>query len=88
MEHSYKRGDLVVVRTFGGFPRIRKLWLASPSGCVVAEDEGFQKLLRGDISGAVAVPPEDVFYFTKEIAERLDPKRAFEGWGHLIPIVG
>jgi hypothetical protein len=83
MQHAQERGSPVIVRTFRGFPCIRKLWLAGPVACVVAEDAAFDRLLRGDTSGAVYVPAEDVFVFDPRVAARLDPKKPFREWDRL-----
>ncbi len=79
------RGSQVIVRTFGGYPRVRKLWSCSDVACVVAEEDAFVRLQAGDTSMAVAVPVEDVFLFTADVASSLDPHRPFPGWDTLTP---
>jgi hypothetical protein len=60
--------------------------MAGPVGCVVAEDEAFERLLRGDGSGAVGVPSEDVFVYDQKVASALDPGVPFRRWDQLRPI--
>src|SRR5690242_15937240 len=86
MDKYLAKGAKVIVRTFGGYPRIRKLWIAGPRGCVVAEDKAWGRLLRGDLSAGAAVPTEDVFQFDPEIAPLLDPATPFGAWSTLKPV--
>lgn len=76
------------MRTHRGLPCIRKLWSAGPVGCVVAEDDAFERLLHGDMSGAVAVLTEDVFRLDPDLAEQLDPRTPFDAWDRLRPYAG
>ncbi len=80
------RGEQVLVRTFGGYPRIRRLWDATEQVCVVAEDAAFERLKRGDASGAVGIPPEDVFELQPELLGVLDPGKPFTAWDTLQPL--
>ena len=77
-------GERVIVRTFKGYPCVRKLWQAGPVGCVVAEDQAFERLVIGDASGAVYVPAEDVFFYNQAIAAKLDPAVPFKDWEQLV----
>jgi hypothetical protein len=87
MDKNLTQGATVIVRTFGGYPRIRKLWIAGPRGCVVAEDDAWDRLLAGDLLAGAAVPSEDVFRFDPEIAATLNPYVAFDGWCNLTPVL-
>ncbi len=80
------RGEQVLVRTFGGYPRLRKLWEIDGPVCVVAEDAAFERLKRGDASGAVGIPSEDVFELRPELRPRLDPSAPFLEWDTLRPV--
>ncbi len=84
MEAMLNRGDEVLVRTFGDYPRVRRLWDATAVGCVVAEDDGFARLNAGDWSGAVGVPAEDVFELPPARAA-IDEQQPFTGWDELRP---
>lgn len=88
MMTALERGVQVIVRTHGGFPCMRKLWSAGRTGCVVAEDEAFDRLLHGDVSGAVGIPTEDVFRYDQNIALALNPLEVFLEWDKLEPYVG
>jgi hypothetical protein len=85
MMDTMNRGSRVIVRTFGGYPRVRRLWSCSEVACVVAEDEAFVRLEDGDTSMAVAVPIEDVFVFSADDANKIDPKQPFTEWDKLQP---
>ena len=87
MEKDLTQGATVIVRTFGGYPCIRKLWIAGPRGCVVAEDDAWDRLLRGDLLAGAALPSEDVFRYDPEVAADLDPSVPFAGWSRLTPVV-
>ena len=89
MKIPNRRGSKVIVRTFGGYPRIRKLWIIGPIAAVVAEEAAFARLVGGialDQAGAVAVPAEDVFEYDAAAASIIDPKQPFRGWSDLRPI--
>lgn len=80
------RGALVVVRTAGGYPRLRRLWAFSPDCAIVAEESVYKALERGRPlrdSGAVGVPSEDVFRHPPELPADFDPARSFGGWSRL-----
>jgi hypothetical protein len=79
-----QRGDQVLVRTFGGFPRVRRLWAVSPPACIVVEDEWLPLLQEGDETWAVAVPIEDVFRY--DPGTPVDPDRPFPAWEQLTPL--
>ncbi len=87
MDQDLRRGSRVIVRTFGDFPAIRKLWIAGPWGSVVAEDGAYERLLQGDISAGAALPTEDVFRFDAAVASELDPAKPFTGWSRLTGVL-
>lgn len=83
---KYTIGERVIVRVFGGYARVRRLWLVEPVGCVVAEDEAFARLLRGDRSGAVALPTEDVYRYDAAAVKELAEDVPFPRWHELTPV--
>lgn len=79
-----KRGQKVIVRTAGGFPRVRRLWKLVDKAAIVAEEAAYKKLKAGLSpldSGAVVVPVEDVF--TIDPTQALNPDMVFKGWTQL-----
>ena len=78
------RGDRVLVRTFGGYPCVRRLWDATRYACIVAEDAAFERMLAGDVSAGVGVPSEDVFELPTDLTT-LDAQQPFTGWDGLRP---
>lgn len=78
------RGAKVIVRTAGGFPRVRRLWKAVDTGIIVAEEPAYRRLRAGYspmAAGAVSVPADDVFVFDPGV--RLDPGSVFRNWSSL-----
>ena len=68
------RGDLVIVRAFGGVPLVRRVWEEVGRGVYITDDIHFKRLLAGE-NGAiqpVGFPREDVFKFAPEIAAVMD----------------
>ena len=56
------RGDIVIVRTFGGKPAERRVWDTNDSLVYVTTDEEFAKLVVGKPAlQPVGFPKEDVF---------------------------
>jgi hypothetical protein len=83
------RGSLVIVRTAGGYARVRRLWSLGPVAAIVAEERAFEALGRGfdpARAGAVGVPVEDVFSYDSGVASRIDADRPFDGWQALAPV--
>lgn len=78
------RGDRVLVRTYGGYPCVRRLWDATRYACIVAEEAAYERMLAGDVSGGVGVPAEDVFELPGDLAA-LDLHQPFTGWDGLRP---
>jgi len=76
-----KRGDPVIVRTYGGYPRIRRIWGIDGAACLVVEDRWFRAVEEGDLSYIVSLPLEDVFRFKPDLP--LNPQAPFTGWGSL-----
>ena len=56
----YSKGDLVVVRGFGGREAILRVWEVRPKGCMVCTEEGFQARLRGGEAPMVGFPLCDI----------------------------
>lgn len=75
------RGEQVLVRTFRGIPAVRRLWEIDGAVAVVAEDGAFERMKRkGDPSGLVGVPADDVFELRPEWLPLLDPRQPFRDW--------
>lgn len=65
------RGQLVLVRAFGGEPQVRRIWDADDDVAVVTDDEQFQRLHEGREGLAATVHREDVFCYDPAAAQRL-----------------
>lgn len=79
-----QRGEQVVVRTFGGYPRVRRFWAIDPPACLVVEDEWLRLIEEGDETWAVGFPLEDVFRY--DPALNMDPNRPYASWEMLTPL--
>lgn len=75
------RGELVIVRTFGGKPVERRVWAVGEAVVYVTNDEEFNKLVAGKPAlEPIGFPKEDVFC---RPANKSAHKRF--RWSHLIP---
>ncbi len=81
---SVQRGDHVLVRLWGGYPAIRRVWAIEPHACIVVEDEWFRLLEEGDETWAVGIPMEDVFRL--QPLAKPDPTRPFNEWHNQEPL--
>lgn len=83
------RGDTVLVRTSGGYPRLRRLWSYDRIRAVVAEESAYTKLERGVApwlaGGVVGVPVEDVFIYDGSV--QVNPQGPFAAWDRLCPLL-
>jgi hypothetical protein len=68
------RGDLVIVRAFGGKPLIRRVWEEVEKGVYITDDILFKRLMDGEKGTIqpVGFPKEDVFKFDPELANEMD----------------
>lgn len=84
------RGDLVIVRAFGGEPLIRRVWKEVSRGVYITTDTVFKKLMTGE-SGTiqpVGFPREDVFRYDAELAKDMDAlyQSGRWDWTKLVPV--
>ena len=78
------RGDVVLVRTFGGKAVKRRVWDVGDSVVYVTDDEQFKRLTLGERAVApIGFPKEDVFRSTanESVSEPID-------WRLLVPWKG
>lgn len=67
------RGDLVIVRTFGDIPLIRRLWKEDENTIYITNNEQYQILINGKIGlEPIGFPKKDVFKFSPELAPSID----------------
>jgi hypothetical protein len=90
MEVAGMRGELVIVRAFGGVPLVRRIWEETEKGVYITDDTHLERLLAGE-NGAiqpVGFPREDVFRFDPEIAAVMDDliQGAKWDWTKLAPV--
>ena len=76
------RGELVVVRAFGGQPLVRRVWAADASTVYICGEQEFQRRLSGDETvWPVGFPREDVFIYDPSLAALLTESLAATSWG-------
>jgi hypothetical protein len=83
------RGELVIVKAFGGVPLVRRIWEEVEHGVYIADDTNFEKLLAGENTiQPVGFPREDVFRFDPEIAAKMDDlvRNGKWDWTKLAPV--
>ncbi len=83
------RGDIVIVRAFGGEPLVRRIWEDAGPGVYITTDIIFGNLLAGDNKfQPVGFPREDVFKFDPEIAAEMDTliETGKWDWAKLVPV--
>ncbi|MCX6702883.1 MAG: hypothetical protein NTW60_03400 [Candidatus Wolfebacteria bacterium] len=86
MEVTEMRGDIVIVRSYGGVPLVRRIWEEDERGVYITDDVQLKRLL----AGGYAIPPigfhrEDVFRFNPEIATDMDDLNSWD-WNKLTPV--
>lgn len=84
------RGDLVIVRAFGGVPLVRRVWEEEGRGVYITDDTHFKRLMAGENGTIqpVGFPREDVFKFDPEIAAVMDEliDNGKWDWTKLVPV--
>jgi len=84
------RGDLVIVRAFGGKPLIRRVWNEVEHGVYITNDTIFKKLMAGENGTIqpVGFPREDVFRYDPELAKDMDTLYCTGRWDwtKLVPV--
>ena len=76
------RGEIVLVRAFGGKPLKRRVWDVGAGVVYITNDEQFQNLITGRRSiKPVGFPPEDVF---KDSDDEM-PETGSVDWSRLVP---
>jgi hypothetical protein len=73
-EVAIMRGDLVIVRAFGGVPLIRRVWEETERGVYITDDTYFKRLMTGEEGTIqpVGFPREDVFRYDPDLAREMD----------------
>ena len=75
------QGDHVIVRCFGGIPRVRRIWEQDEMGVYITDDACYERLLSGDAAiQPIGFPKEDVFQFDSAIAEKMDELVVTKEW--------
>lgn len=83
------RGELVIVRAFGGVPLVRRIWEEAGQGVYITTDTIFEKLLAGDNKfQPVGFSREDVFRFDPKIAMAMNDltESGKWDWTKLVPV--
>jgi hypothetical protein len=80
------RGEMVIVRSFGGRPLVRRVWAADARAVYICGEREFRQLAAGqEAPPPVGFPREDVFAFEPALAAAAE--RAYNpeqwDWGRL-----
>jgi hypothetical protein len=80
------RGDLVIVRAYGGVPLVRRIWEKDEKGVYITDDVQLELLLAGGYAiQPIGFPREDVFKFDPELAVEMDDLDNWD-WNKLTPV--
>jgi hypothetical protein len=80
------QGDLVIVRSYGGVPLVRRVWEEDKRGVYITDDVHFKLLATGESSVLpVGFPRQDVFRYDPSLAElvTLSPEACEWRWDSL-----
>jgi len=67
------RGNIVIIRTYGDVPLVRRVWDEDDSTIYITNDEQFQLLNEGkEALEPIGFPREDVFKYTPDLAAAMD----------------
>jgi hypothetical protein len=83
------RGDIVIVRAFGGEPLVRRIWEEVGRGIYITTDTIFENLLAGDNKiQPVGFPREDIFKFDADLAAVMNDlvESGRWDWTKLVPV--
>jgi hypothetical protein len=68
-----KAGDLVILRSYGGMPLVRRVWSWDSVAVYITNDEQFERLIDGKSAiQPVGFPLEDVFAYDEGVAASID----------------
>lgn len=80
------RGDIVIVRSYGGAPLVRRIWEEDRNGVYITDDIQLESLLAGGYAiQPIGFPREDVFKFDPELAAEMDDLNKWD-WNKLTPV--
>lgn len=66
------RGSLVIVRTYGDVPVVRRVWERRSNKVYISEESQFQRLMAGqDALVPIGFPCEDVFEYDPKMSADL-----------------
>jgi hypothetical protein len=75
------QGDLVIVRTYGGVPLVRRVWNEDDSYIYITNDEQLELLIKGQKAlEPIGFPREDVFKYDPKLASEMDRLVKSEKW--------
>lgn len=67
------KGQMVIIRSFGDKPLIRRVWDTSENLVYITNDKQFQLLIEGKKAiEPIGFPREDIFQYDPEIAKSLN----------------
>lgn len=82
------RGDLVIVRSYGNVPLIRRVWDEDDCAVYITNDEQLQLLIEvKEALKPIGFPREDVFKYDPKLASSMDGlfKKGKWDWNKLVP---
>lgn len=82
------RGDLVIVRTYGDIPKVRRVWDVSTKAVFACTEERYERLIQDNEDvPATAFPIADVFCYDAATFDKLSKtyQRDPSVWERLTP---
>jgi hypothetical protein len=82
------RGDLVIIRTYGNLPLIRRVWDEDQYAIYITNDEQFKILTNKKDGFYLGFQQKDVFKFNPELAKEMEIlyKKGEWDWNKLEPL--
>ena len=83
------RGEMVIIRAYGGVPLVRRFWEANDRVIYITNDEQLRLLMNGEKAvSPIGFPKKDVFKFDRKIAHSISTTSSDEfDWGKLTPLI-
>lgn len=73
------RGEIVIVRAYGGQPLVSRVWNTTPTAVAVCSEETFQRLAAGeDAPMPIGFAPEDVFCYDPNLLPVLETSYQYD----------
>lgn len=83
---QFKRGDLVVLRTYGDVAETRRVWSDEGATVLVCDDDQFGRKCKDEALPLLPYPSEFVYAFEPGLEERINSGQV--KWDELTPKTG